>query len=355
MYKVAIISNTFSSSFVFRNDYLNFLKRDGKLSCVISVNNDIKYVKQDQILNYNGIHLGIFKIIEVMSLLYKSDIIHSFTHIGNIVGYILAILTNSKIMATVTGRGRIYSKNNFQYLVLRKILDKIYFRIVKRGGTIIVQNKRDEKYFIEITGKPNQILRTNGSGLSKLEFRRLQKLSENKSPVIGFMSRALPEKGVDEFYELARANRSRNLIFRHIGHFGKGKYDEVNIQKTAKDSNIEYLNFTTNSFDEIKKIDIMIIPSSYYEGVSRLFIEAVCSGCMVIARRTPGVEDYENLFENLIIYDDNLSDIFSNCLEGFRAGLAFDTLPAFEVFDSRLINERYVEGIEIQFRSKIAE
>ena len=169
------------------------------------------------------------------------------------------------------------------------------------------------------------------------------------------MSRALPEKGVDEFYELARANRSRNLTFRHIGHFGKGKYDEVNIQKTAKDSNIEYLNFTTNSFDEIKKIDIMIIPSSYYEGVSRLFIEAVCSGCMVIARRTPGVEDYENLFENLIIYDDNLTDIFSNCLEGFRAGLAFDTLPAFEGLDSRLINERYVEGIEIQFRSKIAE
>ena len=135
------------------------------------MNNDIKYVKQDHIHNYNGIHLGIFKIIEVMSLLYKSDIIHSFTHIGNIFGYILAILTNSKIMATVTGRGRIYSKNNFQYLVLRKILDKIYFRIVKRGGTIIVQNKRDEKYFIKITGKPNQILRTIGSGLSKLEFR----------------------------------------------------------------------------------------------------------------------------------------------------------------------------------------
>ena len=319
------------------------------------MNNDIKYVKQDQLLNYNGIHLGIFKIMEVIRLIYKSDIIHSFTHIGNIVGYILAILTNAKIVATVTGRGRIYSKNDFKYLVLRKILDKIYFRIVKRGGTIIVQNKRDEDYFIEITGKRDQIIRTNGSGLSKLEFLRLQKVSKNETPVIGFMSRALPEKGVDEFYELARVNRSSNLIFRHIGHFGKGKYDEISIHHTAKDSNVEYFNFTTNSFDEIKKIDIIIIPSSYYEGVSRLFIEAVCSGCMVIARRTPGVEDYENQFDNLIIYDDNLTDIFANYLEAFGAGLAFDTLSAFEMFDSRLINERYVEGIEMQFCSKIAE
>ena len=344
MSSIIIISNTFSSSFVFRYDYIEFLRKNDVLGCVVSTADDRNYVNEIDLETYNGICFKLKNLGQIFRTLKKAKVIHSFTHIGNVLGFLLSLIMGKPQIATITGRGRIYQNKGLKNRVFRVILNKMYLYIANSKGILIVQNKTDLSFFKQVIGNDKKLLITAGSGISYAEYEKLfSPIQINKKKLIlGFMSRALVEKGVHEFYDAALVHSTKNIRFRHVGHAGIGKFGPAEIYETAASFNVEYLPFTNKAFDQIKSMDIIVIPSTYLEGVPRLMIEALCAGKIVIARKTSGIMDYEGVFPNLIIYESDLISAIEICLHNInRIAKCVDTNKAFSVFDARKVLKVY--------------
>lgn len=319
--KVSIIANSFSATFVFRRSLLRGLKAEGKLGPVVSSSDDLSNVDLGG-LDIDLVVIDLMTVISMIKSLYKIsrqlkssnvNIIHGFTHVGNFLAWLTSSINSSKLILTVTGMGKAFSSNSIYNRVLQTVILAFYWVARFKTSAIIVQNKDDFLLFSRLLGRNSRkkLFITNGSGIDLSYFDGVQPyILPNRSLgsiTIGFFSRALPQKGVKEFYELASSYSSvGSFRFVHVGHPGYGEYAPDGIKSTASQMNVEYYDFAVDIRPFLLATDIVIIPSAYREGLSRLFIEAMLAGKVVVARDTTGVRDHIKSDDNAVLYRNNL-------------------------------------------------
>lgn len=326
--KIAIFSNSFSSTFVFRKSLVEKLSHSGSLSCIVSSGNDLQYaicpVNEHYLVKMRLTALKFFpSVYNVARRIRRDDVtcIHGFTHLGNLLAFLVWLFSSCGLVLTVTGMGRAFSTDRWDNFLVRAPILLFYYVAQIGVDSVIVQNADDEELFRKIFIKKmhRKILRTNGSGIALDYFAGvLTDKGRGERTEVGFFSRALPEKGVESFYRLAADfHGSRDVVFHHWGVAGSGKFSEGSIGEYAARHNVIYHGHTVDAKSSLAVMDIVVIPSFYREGMSRLCIEAMLAGKVVVARSTSGVRDHIINGANGFIYtgDENLGVAFRSVLQ----------------------------------------
>lgn len=322
MSRIVILANTFSVTMVFRRSLVDKLQRAGHLRGIFSIRRDYQtlgltevqcfYPKESQ-----SAWVSWFCLMRDPSV----QVIHSFTHLANFLAVCSGIIFRKKVVLTVTGMGQAFGYEGIKGVLIRSLVRSFYYGSQFFSSATIVQNQDD---FSELDrlfhkGYLARLLLTPGSGipLNYFEGVRPASFGESKSVMVGFFSRALEQKGVSSYYALAREYISeRELTFVHVGHAGKGCFGMDRIISTASSSNVMYLGSALDVRPWLLLADFVILPSKYREGLSRICIEAMLAGKIVIARETSGVRDHISDGVNGFLYnsDSDLKNVFRRAL-----------------------------------------
>lgn len=322
--KIQFISNTDGALYVFRKPLLEKLLNEGY--SVSAITSQGKYVEKLSAmgvkttkLDFAGISASIIDNFRLMLQMRKCisiekpDIVHCFAHKAAIVGTITARMSGvRKIFLTITGLGRLFAYNDFKTRVLRFLLLVQYYFVLKFATKVFFLNNDDKDYFVQkgLVSATNAIL-LNGEGVDLLEVKvpadeetiRLRNVLAAELGVdlagrivVIFNARALKEKGVNDFYEAARTiqGSSNRYIFIHLGLVDSNSGSNItkeNIESHAKECGVYYLGFKDNIQDYMTASDVVVLPSTYREGVPRSLIEALALDKYIITTDTPGCRD----------------------------------------------------------------
>lgn len=356
MSQVLIIANTFSVSILFRSSLLKKLGERKMLKGIFATARDYQSLDGYEIGAYfpkpGQSFFGVLKHLTEDS---GVSVIHSFTHMGNLVAIFAAIFGRKKLVLSVTGMGRGFNHPGFLGIITRFGMRLFYFFAHYFASAIIVQNTDDYVEFKRLVRQRfvPRLLKTAGSGIPLDYFAKVLPTShlDSSEVKIGFFSRALPQKGVSQFYSLASNNfANQGLMFIHVGYSGTNEFDLDRISHTAATSNVRYFGSTLDLRPWLLAVDIVVIPSSYREGLSRLLIESMLAGKIVIAKCTSGVSDHLKDGVNGFVYqvDADLDSVLKSALAALGGNIHSNAREyAIANFDVEKVDRVYFESYRL--------
>lgn len=110
------------------------------------------------------------------------------------------------------------------------------------------------------------------------------------------ISRLLYDKGYTEYVETARIIRARHpdTEFQLLGNIDPSypkAVPETVVKQDCADGTIVYLGYVPDVIPLIRKADCIVHPSYYFEGLSRVLMEALAMGKPIIASDIPGCRE----------------------------------------------------------------
>ena len=111
-----------------------------------------------------------------------------------------------------------------------------------------------------------------------------------------FLGRISVKKGVRIINEISKILTPKypNIEFQLLGKIytdEEGHISKEELKKWEKESNIKYLGTSKDVRNEIKKVDCIIFPSFYREGVPRSLIESAAMGKPILTTDNVGCRD----------------------------------------------------------------
>ncbi|MBQ8601672.1 MAG: glycosyltransferase family 4 protein [Bacteroides sp.] len=223
----------------------------------------------------------------------KPDIIFHYTIKPNIYGTIAAKLIGVKTVSMVAGLGYMFTGNG-----LTKQLGRFMYKLGLRysSWTIVLNSSNYKTLFEKGYIKSNRCsLFSGGEGVNLKRFKYVEK--EYSTIRFLMVARILYDKGYTEYVEAASIvkNKYSNISFDLLGPI-----DETNptgvpkhvIDKDVLDGKINYLGVTSDVASYLEKDNtVVVIPSSYNEGLNHSLMEACAMGCPIITTDIPGCRE----------------------------------------------------------------
>lgn len=241
-------------------------------------------------------------IIVVIKLLSRENVavVHCFTHFGCIAGGIaskLSMRSDSRLVFTLTGLGRLFVKDDASSKISRAVLMFIYKCIDSQVCRYFFQNTDDMEFFTTELGLSS--CRREVVGGSGVDLNEFQPSNDNyinlRAPIkVLCLSRGMVEKGFFEFYKVAMrfANQQPGRFeFMHAGNIDRSVSRALGgetIQDFALRHHVKYLGFVTNIKEVLDNANVIVHQSYYREGVPRSLIEALAMDKFIITCDTVG-------------------------------------------------------------------
>jgi len=301
--KVVIIANTKWFVLNFKEWLIKELIKTYKVEIYFIQNGPPSH--NDYLLKKNNlkfIKLNLKSFLKILFKLKKPKFLFAFTIYGIFLSPILFPNTSQKI-ATIEGFGRLFS-SSFKSDIKKKLVLFIYKYIFKYYyNKIFVLNFSDIKYLLDkkiVSFKKIKYL--PGTGINHNFFSRDSKtiklLDPNTSKFnIGMISRNIPEKGINTFIasKFALIRQFNNLDIKINYIIFMPKKDLLKLPKNLiielEKNNIKISQYNKNPLDTYSQIDILVQPSTYFEGLSRVILEAGCLQIPIITCINRGITD----------------------------------------------------------------
>lgn len=212
------------------------------------------------------------------------------------------IIPGCKVLATITGFGKIREKRFVFYAVVALL----YITLLLRKSTaLIVQNNVDYDLFnFRHLIKNKKVFLTPGSGVDHKESQR-DKYNREK---IVWVGRGLKSKGIREY---ANFIKSVNLKYPKRFQFLAFIKEDLDHEDALTRKEIECLLANvvdiewnvSNVEDFLCEADVLFYYSNYYEGFPKVILEAFNNGLFVISNRFHGYSTLLRDQENCFLYD----------------------------------------------------
>lgn len=169
-------------------------------------------------------------------------------------------------------------------------------RVMGWANAVIVPSKTIEKHMKKDFDVPEDKMVLIWRGVD-LESYRFEPKKPQKKPVIAMIGRLTPLKGHKDFLNALSFLKRKNIAIEAwiIGDQTKNRsyYDElIQIRDTLDlKEEVHFLGHQPNIPALLKKIDLVIFPSTHPESFGRTIIEAQASGVAVIASRLGGPQE----------------------------------------------------------------
>lgn len=224
----------------------------------------------------------------------KPNIVHHITVKPIIYGAFVSRLTARRsCIYAISGMGMLFQDGNSLSPKIWSYMMRLL--INKNLSHILVQNKKDEDKFKQYGFK--NIKKFPGSGVNLNEYiLPKSKHGENTVNVI-YASRLLKTKGIYEYIEaikLLKNNREQRVKYFVAGMLDTEQKNSITREEVTaweEEKLIQYLGNVDDMPILLSKIDILVLPSYYKEGLPKVLIEAGAMGIPVITTNVPGCSD----------------------------------------------------------------
>ena len=215
----------------------------------------------------------------------------SFTAKPNIYGCVAARILRIPAFPNISGLGTVFAGRGR----LKRLMIFMYRRSLGSARAVFFQNEEDRDEFIRMKIiRPDQARRLPGSGVDLEWFGQ----AELPAGPVSFLliSRLLHDKGVAEFVEAARLLRRLGVdaVYRLLGPLDPENPSAINpaeLSAWVDEGIVEYLGQTDDVRSHIAAASVVVLPSSYREGVPRALLEGAAMGRPLIASDVPGCRD----------------------------------------------------------------
>ncbi|MEQ5318746.1 glycosyltransferase family 4 protein [Providencia vermicola] len=301
---IAITANTSWYIYNFRQNTIKALIAAGYSVVAIAPKDD--YSSRLEKLGCKFIHLSIdqggknpLNDIKTLFHFYRSFKVNSikcvlnFTPKNNIYATLAASFLKIKTINNIAGLGTLFIEENLS----SKIARTLYKISQKKASKIFFQNEEDRSLFLQGGYAHEDITeRLPGSGVDLARFTISPAADDG---VVRFLliARMLYDKGVGHYVEAARELKQKykqNVEFYLLGFLGVNNpsaISELEMQKWVDEGVVIYLGTSDSVEKEIAKVDCMVLPSFYREGVPKSLLESGAMGKPIVTTDNVGCRE----------------------------------------------------------------
>ena len=142
-----------------------------------------------------------------------------------------------------------------------------------------------------------------------------QRDAPGKSWTIGTMALFRARKGTEVLLDALAILKEKNVdvTLRAVGPFETKEYENeilARVEKLGIESMIEWTGFQTNVNEQLRKMDLFVLPSLYGEGLPMVVLESMANAIPVVASRVEGIpEAVRDGVDGLIFEPANAKDL----------------------------------------------
>jgi glycosyltransferase involved in cell wall biosynthesis len=236
--------------------------------------------------------LGLIARIARLQRERRPQLVHHFTLKPVLFGSLAARLRpGMQVFNSVTGLGYLFTDPGRNRLARELAKIAYRFSLGRANSQTIVQNRDDQKYFLEQRlCPPARLHLIRGSGV---DCRRFHPQPEPAGPVQAlFVGRFLGDKGIFEFIEAARIHREAGseVQFVLVGDLDPGHPTSVRpeqLRAWVHQGLVRLRGYSENIVQEIRECHVVVLPS-HREGLPKVLIEGAACGRPLIAADAPG-------------------------------------------------------------------
>lgn len=286
----------------------------------------------------------------------KPSVVLNFTPKNNIYSTLAAKLCKAKVINNIAGLGMVFIEESitaklarFLYKISQRKADKIFF-----------QNEDDRKLFLDNKLAAVSITdRLPGSGVDLTRFT-LQLTNDDGVVRFLLIARMLYDKGIGHYVEAARKLRVKygdRVEFQLLGFVGVNNPSAVTdteMQAWVDEGIVNYLGVSDSVEKDIAKVDCMVLPSFYREGVPKSLLEAGAMGKPIITTDNVGCRETVDDGVNGYLCEARSTDSLIDKLElmiqiTHEQRLEMGRQSRFKIereFDEQIVINKYLEAVK---------
>ena len=224
----------------------------------------------------------------------RPDWIFHYTIKPNIYGTLAARLLGIHNVAIVAGLGYTFAKRGLTGCIARAL----YRFALRYACRVFVLNGENFNTLItyHIASVEKLVLLKGGEGVDTQLLQEGETVEDDKCTTFLMVARVLYDKGYTEFVEAAQLLKAKSVRanFCLLGPVDESypnavSQDIINADVIA--GRINYLGFSTQPLDVMKKSGTVIVLPSYHEGMNRSLMEACALGKPIITTNIPGCRE----------------------------------------------------------------
>ena len=303
-HRIAIMSNTSWSIYNFRYGLIKTLIESG-ISVVIIAPED-EYSEQlkslgcefqkIQLKNYSiNPFWDLFYLFQLFFLLRKKhiDYVISYTIKPNIYGSMACRLLSIPNLAIVTGLGHLFTQ-----LSWKTYIAKMLYRLsLSSTPQVWFLNREDRNTFLDLNiVKKEKTFILPSEGINTAFFQKNSYAGRSPDFNFLFAGRLMEEKGIYDFVEAAKIIKEEcpQINFIILGFLGEGyphAISQSQINQWEREGIIQFKGATANIKKHLEKVDCVVLPSYYREGVPRILLEAASMQIPIITTDNVGCRE----------------------------------------------------------------
>ena len=285
----------------------------------------------------------------------KPDIVHHFTIKCVVYGSLIARWNGIRNRVNaVTGMGYVFSDTGLRARLLQPIVRSLIKAALSgEGSRLILQNKDDVAAFVAADlASQEHIHLIMGSGIDTSRFQPSTPTRERKVMRVLLASRLIWEKGIGDYVKAARLLKAENapVEFLLAGSPDPGNPRSVPWSQVAEwqqDGAITYLGHVTDMPRLLADVDVVVLPTSYREGVPRCLLEAAACAIPIVTTDVAGCRELVTHGVNGLLVPARDAPALADAIRFMqrspedrrRMGLA-GREAAINAFDERIVFER---------------
>lgn len=271
-----------------------------------------------------------------------------FTIKPNIYGAMAAKAFHIPFIANITGLGMAVEKGGaIQRFTL--LLYKIAFTNVQ---TVFFQNEENMAFFKkqQIASDMHKLLPGSGVNLDRYPLTAYPRCGDGKKGEtikFAFISRIMKEKGIEQYLMAAEEIQKRYPVTEfHVCGFCEPEY-KGRLEEMEKKGIVIYHGMIKNVAGFISKMNCIIHPTYYPEGLSNVLLEACSSGRPIITTDRAGCREVVNNNVNGYIVHEKKSKELVHAIEKF-INLNYKQKKEMGLEARKLVEKKYDRQIVIE-------
>jgi len=364
---IAITSNTSWYLYNFRKNTILALIKQGY--SVIAIAPEDEYSIKLSELGCEFVHINIDQggtnpILDIQTFFYfyhiyrkyKIDVALNFTPKNNIYSTLAASLNGTKSINNIAGLGILFINES----ITSKIVRFLYKISQSKASKLFFQNEDDRQLFLE--NKITTTVETDrlpGSGVDLSRFIVSPTLDDGNVRFL-LIARMLYDKGIQQYVDAARTLKQKygdNVELCLLGFLDVDNPSAVSkqdMQSWVDEGIVNYLGTSDNVEQEIAKIDCMVLPSYYREGVPKSLLEAGAMGKPIVTTDNVGCRETVDDGINGFLCEPRSSESLTEKLEliinmTHQERLAMGEKSSMKIeseFDERIVINKYLDAIQ---------
>lgn len=213
---------------------------------------------------------------------------------GSTAGTIVGL---KRIVCLVNGLGYAFEAKGLKGKIVLSVAKALYRNALALPGVrVIFQNPDDRDYFVaeRLVDAPKTVL-IRGSGVNMVKFKPSPQ-PQNSKPVVLFVGRLLWSKGIQNLVDAAKMLKKENIEFslKIVGHPDERNPEAVPkkvLEDLHADGIIDWLGRQSDMPRFYREADIVVLPTTYREGLPLTLLEAASTGRALVATDVPGCRE----------------------------------------------------------------